>query len=129
MKLELRGTYLTGSIRSTIDDQSAFFGRRIVGGAGQSPLVCWSDKFRLHLSYGHPCGHAFGKHRSERAGLDLEPAPALLPHAELAAEIPDVDRQTLFYKKATLRHPAKSLVDYAPRNENFVLVGLVKQRS
>jgi len=40
-------------------------------------------------------GHAFGvgENQSERADLALQPAPALLPHAELVAEIRDVDRQ------------------------------------
>jgi hypothetical protein len=32
-------------------------------------------------------------------------------------------------RKETLHNPDTILVDYAPRNENFVLVGLVKQRS
>ena len=40
-------------------------------------------------------GYAFGvgKNQSERADLDLHLAPALLPRAELVAEIRDVDRQ------------------------------------
>jgi hypothetical protein len=42
-----------------------------------------------------------GKSRSGSAELDLEPAPALLPHAA-SAEILDVDRQTLSNEKATL---------------------------
>ena len=57
-------------------------------------------------------GDAFGvgKNQSERANLDLQPAPALLPHAELVAEIRDVDRQVFeAYQNCDLSQYARFL--------------------
>jgi hypothetical protein len=96
VKFEASGTKIAGSIGSTIDDQSASLDGQIVGGVITFHLSAGRfTEFRLHLSNGHLYGHAFGvgKNQSEHADLDLQPAPALLPHAELVAEIRDVDRR------------------------------------
>lgn len=96
VKLEVHGARVAGSIGSTIDDQSGFLDGRIIGGVITFHLPAGRvTEFRLHLDKGHLYGHAFGvdKNQSEHADLDLQPAPALLPHAELVAEIRDVDRQ------------------------------------
>ncbi len=96
VKLEASGTKIAGSIGSTIDDQSASLDGQIVGGVITFHLSAGQfTEFRLHLSNGHLYGHAFGtgKNQSAHADLDLQAAPALLPHAELMAEIRDVDRQ------------------------------------
>jgi hypothetical protein len=96
LKLEVQGAKVAGSIGSTIDDQSGFLDGRIVGGVITFHLPAGRvTEFRLRLDKGHLYGHAFGidKNQSARADLDLQPAPALLPHAELVAEIRDVDRQ------------------------------------
>jgi len=64
------------------------------------PRGCISE-FTLRLNKGHLYGHAFGvgQNRSERADLNLQPAPALLPHAELVAQLRDVDRQAFEGKR------------------------------
>lgn len=96
VKLETSGTKVVGSIGSTIDDQSESLDGQIVGGAITFHLSAGRfTEFKLHLSNGHLYGHAFGagKNQSEHADLDLQAAPALLAHAELLAEIRDVDRQ------------------------------------
>jgi hypothetical protein len=96
VKLEVRGGQVDGSIGSTIDNQLGSLDGRIVGGVVTFHLPAGRvTEFTLHLNKGQLYGHAFGvgKNRSERADLDLQPAPALLPHAELVAQIRDVDRQ------------------------------------
>jgi uncharacterized protein DUF4440 len=96
VRLESHGVSLSGSIGSTIDDQSAFSDGQSVGRLVSFRLSTGRvTEFRLHLSSGHLYGHAFGvgDNRVEHADLDLTPAPALLPHDELAAEIREADRQ------------------------------------
>jgi ketosteroid isomerase-like protein len=96
VKLEARGAEVTGSIGSSIDGQSDSLAGRVSGGVIAFRVSAGRvTEFRLHLSNGHLYGHAFGvgENRSERADLDLQPAPALLPHADLVAEIRCVDRQ------------------------------------
>lgn len=96
VKLEVHGAKVAGSIGSTIDDQSPFLDGRIVGGAVTFHIPAGQvTEFRLHLDNGHLYGRAVGvgKNPSAHADLDLQPAPALLPHAELVAQIREVDRQ------------------------------------
>jgi hypothetical protein len=96
VRLESHGANLNGSIGSTIDDQSAFSDGQSVGGLVSFHLSAGRvTEFRLHLRRGHLYGQAFGvgSNRAEHADLDLKPAPALLPHDELAAEIREADRQ------------------------------------
>jgi ketosteroid isomerase-like protein len=95
LKLEAHGTTVTGSIGSTIDDQSGFLDGRIIGRdvTFRLPSGRVTD-FRLKLSQGHLLGQAFGgQNQSEHADLDLQPAPAVLPHNQLVAEIREADRQ------------------------------------
>lgn len=96
VKLEVHGDNVTGSIGSSIDSQSDSLAGRVDGGVIAFRVSTGRiTEFRLHQSDGHLYGHAFGvgENQSESAELDLRPAPALLPHAELVAEIRDVDRQ------------------------------------
>lgn len=96
VRLELHGSKVTGGIGSTIDNQSAFADGQVAGNVIRFHLTAGRvTEFRLRLSKGHLYGHAVGTgvNRLEHADLDLQPAPALLPHAELVAEISAADRE------------------------------------
>lgn len=96
LKLEVDGTKVSGSIGSTIDDQSSILDGRIANGVVTFRLPAGRvTEFSVHLTNGHLYGHAsgVGKNSSAHADLDLQPAPALMPHPELVAEITEVDRQ------------------------------------
>lgn len=93
---ERHGSTLNGSIGSNIDSQSPFADGHIVGNVITFHLAAGRvTKFTLHLSNGHLYGRALGngENQSEHAELDLQPAPALLPHARLTAEISDANHQ------------------------------------
>lgn len=96
IKLKVDGTKVNGTLGSTIDDQSDSLEGQAIGGAVSFHVSAGRiTEFRLHLSEGHLNGHAFGvgENRLAHADVNLQPAPALLPRAELVTEIRDVDRQ------------------------------------
>lgn len=136
VKLEAHGTEITGSVGSTIDNQTGFSEGRIAGGVVRFHLsVGRLTEFRLHLHKGHLYGYAFGlgENRPEHADLDLQPAPALLPHAELVTEIRRADRQVFeAYQNCDLSRYAGFLSrdlefyqdNLGVRNRNQILVSM-----
>lgn len=115
VRLEAHGAVVTGSIGSMIDDQTNFLDGRIAGGVVSFHLSAGRfTEFRLRFKEGHLYGQAFGaaENQSEHADLDLQPAPADLPHAELAAEIRDADREVFeAYQNCDLARYASFLSD------------------
>jgi ketosteroid isomerase-like protein len=90
--LEQQGVGITGSIGSTVDQQTAFTGGNINGDSIQFHLDVGGEMdFSLHLIAGHLQGSAAGKNTS--AQINLRPAPGLLPHQQLAQEIMEADHR------------------------------------
>jgi ketosteroid isomerase-like protein len=96
VRFESQESTLNGSIGPNIDAQSPFVDGHIVGKVVTFRVPAGRvTEFTLHLSKGHLYGRAVGTgtNSSEHAELDLQRAPALLPHAQLAAEISAADHQ------------------------------------
>jgi hypothetical protein len=96
LRLDAQRSGLTGSIGPTIDNQSPFVEARFEGDVVTFRLAQGRlTEFQLRLADGHLAGRAsgVGPNQSAHADLDLQPAPALLPRAELLKEIKEADRE------------------------------------
>jgi ketosteroid isomerase-like protein len=84
---------MTGSAGFYIDQQSPISLVRVTGEEIHFHLDPMGGlDFQLKRQGNHLVGTASGK---VRAGIDVQPAPGLLPHGELLAEITDADRKLL----------------------------------
>ena len=96
VRFEPQGSTLNGSIGSNIDSQSPFADGNIVGSVVTFHLATGRvTEFTLHLEKGHLYGSAIGtgQNQSQHAEMDLQPAPALLPHPELVEQISAADHR------------------------------------
>ena len=82
----------TGSIGRTVDQQTPFTDGQIKDNNLAFHLnAAGGLDFSFHLAEGHLVGTAVGK--GAKAALDLQPAPGLLPHEKMVAEITAADEQ------------------------------------
>ncbi len=81
---------LTGTMGSTIDQQSPVTGIQLAGNTITFHMdAAGGLVFTLRRTVGHLVGSANGK---IQAAVDLRPAPGLLPHDQLVKEISQADR-------------------------------------
>jgi ketosteroid isomerase-like protein len=91
--LKRDGTTVSGSVGPTIDRQSPFSGGSLRGDALTFHIdAAGGIDFALHLGEGHLRGTAKGSRIN--ATLDLAPAPGLMPHSQLMAEITAADARS-----------------------------------
>ena len=91
--LEPNGSRLSGSVGPSIDRLAPFAGGSISGNRITFHIDGGGGiTFTLRLSKGHLAGTARGSRVN--AALDLIPAPGLMPHAQLVAEILAADART-----------------------------------
>jgi ketosteroid isomerase-like protein len=91
LMLEQDGSRVTGSMGSTVDQQTPFTDGRVDGSNIQFHLdVGGGMDFSLHLDAGRLQGTAISK--ATKAEVNLQPAPGLLPHQKLTEEITDADQ-------------------------------------
>jgi len=90
--LEQEGMKLVGRVGPSIDRVSPILDGKITGKNISFHIAAAGGiTFALHLKAGHLVGSAVG--RGVNAVLDLTPAPALMPHEQLVAEITAADRR------------------------------------
>ena len=87
--LEQDGSKLSGSVGPSIDRLAPIVAGSISGNNISFQIEAAGIAFALHLIEGHLVGTAIG--REVNAVLDLTPAPGLMPHAQLVAEITAAD--------------------------------------
>ena len=87
--LEQNGAKLSGSVGPSIDRLSPILAGVISENDISFHIEPAGIVFALHLQAGHLVGTAIG--RGVNAILDLTPAPALMPHGQLVAEITAAD--------------------------------------
>lgn len=84
-------THITGSAGGTIDQQSPISGAQLTGDELRFHLEPMGGlDFQLKRQGSHLVGTASGQ---VHAAIDVQPAPGLLPHNQLVAEIADSDRK------------------------------------
>lgn len=82
---------LAGNMGSKIDQLSPIGGLRVSGNTLQFHMdAAGGLDFTLQLKHGHLTGSSTGK---IQAAVDVRPAPGLLPHDQLVAEISEADRR------------------------------------
>ena len=87
--LQQDGSKLSGSVGPSIDRLAPIAAGSISGSNISFHIQAAGIAFALHLNHGHLVGRAIG--RGANAVLDLTPAPGLMPHAQLVAEITAAD--------------------------------------
>ena len=87
--LEQDGSKLSGSVGPSIDRLAPIAAGSIRGNNISFHIEAAGIAFALHLNHGHLVGTAIGG--GANAVLDLTPAPGLMPHAQLVAEITAAD--------------------------------------
>ncbi len=93
---EENGSNLTGSAGATVDRQSPMTAGKVESGQVLFHVdAAGGVDFELHMDGGHLQGTAtmHSPNGPMQAAVDVRPAPGLMPHAQLVAEIEDADRQ------------------------------------